>query len=51
MSLFNGKEIIWEAYEKGQVAYHIYNTTGERSPNPYIEYSDEWFSWNRGWNS
>lgn len=46
MQLFNGKEINWEAYELGFSAC-IKNKKG----NPYKKGTDEWYSWNKGWNA
>lgn len=46
MTLFNGNEINWQAYDLGFVS-----CMEDESSNPFEEESDEWYSWNKGWNS
>ena len=41
----------WEVYRQGQDAWREYLDTMVRMNNPYPEGTDEWQSWNEGWNS
>ena len=51
MTLFNDQEINWLAYEQGFGAYKDYVQGGKRTANPYTANSNEWYSWNKGWNA
>ena len=51
MKLFNGNDIVWKAYDEGQKAYKQYLSDNNKPGNPYPQHSDEWCSWNKGWNS
>jgi len=41
----------WEAYRQGQDAWREYLDTMVLMHNPYPKDTDEWYSWNEGWNS
>lgn len=40
-----------EAYEAGKIACEKVEGEPELGTNPYEKKTDQWFSWNRGWNS
>lgn len=46
MQLFNGNQINWEAYQIGFSA-----CLNNKNGNPFKKNTDEWYSWNRGWNA
>lgn len=46
MTLFNGNAINWEAYQLG------FSSCENNVPgNPFDKETDQWYSWNRGWNA
>lgn len=46
MTLFNGNEINWKAYDLG------YSSCKEgKNENPFTIETDEWYSWNKGFNT
>jgi hypothetical protein len=51
MKLFNGNDIDWKAYTQGQIANRYYQIDKLQTKNPYPKTTDQWYSWNRGWNS
>jgi len=46
MRLFNENEIDWTAYELGFSSF-----LNGKNGNPYEKETDEWYSWNKGWNA
>lgn len=51
MTLFNGNPVDPEAYDKGAADCLDHYRTEEKPVNPYPVHSDQWHSWNKGWNS
>lgn len=51
MTLFNGNDIDWKAYTAGQKAWQQYELDNLKTANPYEKETDEWYSWNKGWNA
>lgn len=51
MKLFNGNPVDKIAFAAGLQACIDHDRTGEKPANPYPEKSDQWHSWNKGWNS
>jgi len=46
MKLFNENEVNWPAYQLG------YKACEDNNPgNPFEKETDEWYSWNKGWNA
>lgn len=39
------------AYHQGRRASIAHDSDPRQCPNPYLEYTAQWYSWNRGWNS
>lgn len=46
MTLFNGNDINWEAYDLG-----LKSCEENKPVNPFEKHTNEWYSWNRGWNA
>ena len=43
-------KIDWKAYKEGFDAWDAYLVTNKKPGNPYEKDTDQWYSWNKGWN-
>lgn len=52
-TLFNDHPVIREAYDKGFADWdlHFSSDWKIRPRNPYEKETDQWYSWNMGWNA
>lgn len=41
----------WEAFKEGHEASQKFDSDSLKAKNPYLEGTDEYYSWNQGWNS
>ncbi len=50
MTLFNGNPIDWTAYNEGKAACIETEERKINIKNPYTFGTDQFYSWNKGWN-